>query len=372
MKKALLAIMLLLIITACSLISPATPTSDPTDTPIPVTLTDMPTPRPTRMPPTPVSSPSPASKIYEVAQKIGRAVNLGNALEAPNEGEWGVTLKEDYFVQIKDAGFDSVRIPIRFSAHAERTHPYTLESEFLARIDWAIDNALKNDLNAIIDLHHYEEIMIEPEKHRERFLGLWQQLAERYQDTPNSLYFEPLNEPNGNLEDVIWNDLLADVIAIIRETNPIRPIIVGPDNWNNLSRLEFLHLPDDDNLIVTFHYYLPFQFTHQGAEWVNDSQPWLGTTWDGSQADRFVMNTDFSQVADWAAQNNHPIFLGEFGAYNKADMDSRTRWTDAVARLAEEYGFSWAYWEFCSGFGVYDPEIATWREPLLQALLGEK
>jgi endoglucanase len=30
---------------------------------------------------------------------------------------------------------------------------------------------------------------------------------------------------------------------------------------------------------------------------------------------------------------------------------------------------SWdAYWEFCSGFGAYDPTGKEWRKPLLDAL----
>ncbi len=30
---------------------------------------------------------------------------------------------------------------------------------------------------------------------------------------------------------------------------------------------------------------------------------------------------------------------------------------------------SWAYWEFASGFGAYDPRADWWRDPLLRALL---
>ena len=41
---------------------------------------------------------------------------------------------------------------------------------------------------------------------------------------------------------------------------------------------------------------------------------------------------------------------------------------DALAREAEARGFSWAYWEFGAGFGVYDREKKEWREPLLKAL----
>ena len=67
---------------------------------------------------------------------LGRGVNLGNALNAPNEGEWGVTLKEEYFTKIKQAGFDSVRIPVRWSNHAGHAAPYAIDAKFLARVDW--------------------------------------------------------------------------------------------------------------------------------------------------------------------------------------------------------------------------------------------
>jgi aryl-phospho-beta-D-glucosidase BglC (GH1 family) len=54
----------------------------------------------------------------EANRLLGRGINLGNALEAPQEGAWGVTLKSRYFRDIKNAGFNSVRIPISWSTHA--------------------------------------------------------------------------------------------------------------------------------------------------------------------------------------------------------------------------------------------------------------
>jgi len=74
-------------------------------------------------------------------------------------------------------------------------------------------------------------------------------------------------------------------------------------------------------------------------------------------------------VADWAQRHKVRILLGEFGAYSKADMDSRVRWTEFVRSEAERHGFAWAYWEFASGFGVYDPDAKVWREDLLEALI---
>ena len=63
------------------------------------------------------------------------------------------------------------------------------------------------------------------------------------------------------------------------------------------------------------------------------------------------------------------MLMGEFGAYSKADITSRALWTDFVAREAERHGFAWAYWEFCSGFGVYDKNAKQWNEPILKALI---
>ncbi len=53
------------------------------------------------------------SDPFEMNKMLGRGINLGNALDAPSEGAWGVVLKEEYFQIIKDAGFNSIRLPIR-------------------------------------------------------------------------------------------------------------------------------------------------------------------------------------------------------------------------------------------------------------------
>jgi endoglucanase len=55
--------------------------------------------------------------------------------------------------------------------------------------------------------------------------------------------------------------------------------------------------------------------------------------------------------------------------YSKADMASRVRWTEFVRSEAERHGFAWAYWEFGSGFGIYDLDAKVWRQELLRALI---
>jgi endoglucanase len=302
---------------------------------------------------------------------LGRGINLGNALDAPREGAWGVTLKSKYFQDIKDAGFNSVRIPIRWSAHASTQLPYTIEPMFFSRVDWAVNQALSRGLVAIINVHHYQEMHTNPAEHLPRLVGLWRQIAEHYRSYPDRLYFELLNEPADRLTDDQWQDAFPKVLEVVRETNPTRIVIVGPAYWNHISHLPNLRLPEEDrHLIATFHYYSPFQFTHQGANHVPGSDAWKGKTWTGSTQDREALARDFDMAATWAAQNRRHLYLGEFGSYQAADMTSRAQWTRAVVGEARKHSFSWAYWEFCSTFGAYDPIALSWRQPLLQSLMG--
>lgn len=306
-------------------------------------------------------------------KKLGRGINLGNALEAPKEGEWGVTLKAEYFKAIKDAGFDTVRLPVRWSAHAKAEAPYTLDAKFAERVDWAVDQAIANKLNVIVNVHHYGEADADPDKHLPRLTALWEQIAPRYKDRPAALYFELLNEPHDKLTEAKWNAAVPGLLAAVRKSNPNRTVIVGPGQWNSIRALDKLELPKEDrNLIVTVHFYDPFEFTHQGASWVKDSAKWKGTKWAGTEAEQEAIRKQLEKAAAWGKAQERPIFLGEFGAFQEADMDSRARWTTFVASEAERLGFSWAYWEFCSGFGAYDPKADKWRDPLKAALVGRK
>ncbi len=306
---------------------------------------------------------------FIINQRLAKSVNFGNCLEAPSEGEWGITLEERYFQLLKDAGFSGIRLPIRWSTHAQTFAPFKIDKIFFDRIDWAVEQALDRGMAIVINMHHYEEIYVDPASHKERYLAIWRQIADHYKDYPSDLIFELLNEPTNNLTHELWNQYLAEAIAIIRPSNPYRTIMVGPGDWNSYAALPRLVLPESErNLIVTFHYYNPFRFTHQGAEWATGSDAWLGTTW-GSYADQQTLENELEQARLWARTNNRPLFMGEFGAYNKADISSRKLWTEALARQAENRAMSWGYWEFGSGFGVYNLSKNEWNTPLLKALI---
>ena len=291
-------------------------------------------------------------------------------LEAPNEGDWGLYVQKEYFALVKQAGFDFVRLPISWDAHADGAEPYTIDPEFFFRADQVVEWALAQDLKIILDFHNYDDMMSNPWGNKDRFLAIWKQLGEHFQGYPENVLFELLNEPNDQLDAALWNEDVNAALQIIRATNPTRDVIIGPTQWNSFGWISTLDVPDDPHIIATFHYYEPFQFTHQGAEWVDGSEAWLGTTWEGTEDQKAEIIHNFDSVAEWSQRHgNVRILLGEFGAYSRGPQNSRVRWTTFVRQQAEAHGFAWSYWELAAGFGVYDPDAKAWREDLLKALI---
>ena len=231
------------------------------------------------------AAPAQQLTAAQINDQLGVGVNLGNALEGPREGDWGLTLRSEFFPAIAEKGFGHVRVPIRFSAYADTAPPYTISNgvdptvrnadNLWERIDWVIANAQANGLYVILDLHHYYELADDVAGQRDRYLAIWEQIATRYADAGPLVLFELLNEPEGQFSDdpELLNTLLADALGVVRSTNPRRPVLVGPAQWNSIGALESLVLPNDPNLIVSVHFYDPFNFTHQGATWVDPVPP---------------------------------------------------------------------------------------------------
>ncbi len=328
---------------------------------------------------------------------------MGNRLDAPSEGEWGVTLDEATFEAIAAAGFDHVRIPIRFNAHAAAAAPYAIDEAFLRRVDWAVDQVERRGMAAIIDFHHYMELMESPEAHADRFVGLWKQIAEHYRGRPPQVYYELLNEPNGKLTADKWNALLLRALREVRAVDPGRKVIVDSYFWAAAKELaQTLALPAGDaNLIGSFHMYQPIVFTHQGASWMPPEFQTVGVVFPGPPAaplspapkaqsvewvaswfNRYntldaahnpsgptTLAEEFEYVHQFTEKTKVPVYLGEFGAIDKADTASRVAWTRAVrAGGREARGIPWTYWDDGKDFKLYDPKARTWNADLLGAL----
>jgi endoglucanase len=335
--------------------------------------------------------------------RLARGMNLGDALDAPTEGAWGVVLSAPDFVAVKRAGFDHVRLPIRFNAHAGTLAPYAVDPEFFDRVDWAIRQALGAGLSIVLDFHHYEELMTDPDAHRDRFLAIWRQISERYKDQPATVVFELLNEPHNALVTSNWNALLADALGVVRATNPTRTVIVEGVFWASAKSLrDTLVVPDGDpNLVGSFHMYQPMLFTHQGAPWMSAEYQTQGVVFPGppptpitpvdaahavgwargwferynrepADTNPSGINTITEQLDTaraWGDKHRLPVYMGEFGADDVADAASRAAWVKATRVEAERRGFGWAYWDDGGHFQALDRKTQEWLPYLKAALL---
>ena len=270
------------------------------------------------------------------------------------------------FRKIHDAGFSNVRIVLQVFDHLDAANK--IDPVWLKTLDTMVDAALKEDLTVVLDDHDFMKCAASVDLCRTKLTAVWSQLAPHFKDAPNKVVFELLNEPNGAITPQVWIGLSREILAVVRQTNPSRNVLIGGPFWNNLEGLPWLKLPEDDrHIIASLHYYLPRPFTHQGAAWdpVNTD---LGVAW-GTKSEYQAMEEELYIAKTWSDANGRPLYLGEFGSYDKAPMESRVKWTAAVARFAEKYGFAWAYWQFDSDFIVYDFKTNQWVGPLLDALV---
>ena len=302
------------------------------------------------------------------ADAMGAGVNILGYDPYWKDGQAG-NYTDDTFAKIKAAGFSTVRLNLfifgKSAAHLGVNG--NIDPKWLKKLDWVVAEAEKHDLNIILDEHDFEDCSeAKPQDCATLLMVTWRQLARRYMNEPNSVMFELLNEPHGNLNGEAWNQVLAQVVQVVRATNPTRNLIIGPTHYNSMDDLDQLKLPADDHIIVTFHYYKPMTFTHQGAVWAHEEN--LHDVHFGSKAELKTINDDFNTVATWANAHNRAVFLGEFGAYDKAPMADRVTYDSAVARTAEAHDFPWAYWQFSSDFLLYDFSKQSFVAPILKAL----
>ena len=334
------------------------------------------------------------------AARFKKGINLGNRLDAPNEGDWGGTIQAEDFPFIARRGFDHVRIPIRFSGHASAASPYTIDAAFFSRVDTVLNQAAAANLAVVVDMHHYDDLAANVAAHRDRFVALWTQIAARYQSRPDTVAFELLNEPYSQL-DTTWNDVMLPAIRAIRATNPRRLLIVDAVFWADPTKLSTLTLPDDANIMASIHLYEPKLFSFQGQDWMGPEYQTTGVIFPGPPA-AAINPVQAAKDAAWANQwfndyNTKPaatnpsgpatvasqialitayrqsqgrtVYNGEWGPQDGGPLDSRARLVTAVRQQCESAGVGWAIWEDPTNMSLFDSRAGTWLTAIIDALL---
>jgi endoglucanase len=213
---------------------------------------------------------------------------------------------------------------------------------------------------------------------------------------------ELMNEPP--VQPSAWQPMLEAAYAAARSHSAnLLLVLEGGDEASAgaLMAMRTAFFAKDPALLFSFHYYDPYQFTHQGASWnaaryladvpypararslddsltatealiaqsdmtelqksraYQDAQARL-EDYRASGFDAATIAHDFRQIAAWAHAQGIPdsrILLGEFGARQTAlqlvgaRAAERTQWFNDVRTAAEANGFGWAAWTYRGGGG---------------------
>ncbi len=271
----------------------------------------------------------------EAVIQMQKGINMGNTLEPPLETGWNNPEAQEYYFDLyRDAGFDCVRIPVRWDKHTAVQGPYAVDQTWMDRVEEVVDWGLSRDLFIIINAHHddwIKENYDDPDM-RARFDSIWSQISVRFRDKSEKLIFEILNEPKG-LTKSQNDDMHRRIISIIRKINPTRLIIFQGNEWGGSDELIAAEIPDDDYVIGSFHSYDPYQFGLLG-----------NGTW-GSALDFSTLEAKFISVKNWSDANQVPVFLGEFGSLRSCDYNSRMKHYKAYVDFAQKYGFAYCVWD---------------------------
>ena len=302
---------------------------------------------------------------------VGTCINMGNHLEPERESGWGgKRLEAADFVRIRAAGFDTVRIPVRWSNKTRQQPDYAIDPEWLARVTEVVDQALAADLNVILNDHKFEALHEQPQANRDKLAAIWRQVAAHFADRPvGRLWFEIENEPHHALTNDNLVATLAPALAAIRATNPDRPVVIGGSNWSGIDSLATLELPEDPNVHPTFHYYEPFDFTHQGATWAGQV-PKARTRDYGTRADAERLATDVAKLEAYIARTGLTPFMGETGSYDGGtSLAERIQYHAAVREAFAPTGIGTCAWAYTNTFPFWDREKGQWL-PGLRAAFG--
>ena len=91
-------------------------------------------------------------KATEIYPDMGLGYNIGNTMEVPkNPTDWGNPFPDAAYVKaIKDAGFNTVRIPCAWDSHASNG---TINAGWLDSVKTVVDLVIGNGMYAILNSH---------------------------------------------------------------------------------------------------------------------------------------------------------------------------------------------------------------------------
>ncbi len=207
-------------------------------------------------------------------------------LEWSNEGYMEKDLE-----MISDLGFNFVRLPIDYRTYCETGDWFQFIENELQEIDDAISWGQEYGIHVCINLHRAPGYCVNPPSDplppnedvslwenaeaQQAFTEHWAMFAERYKDVPSEdLSFNLVNEP-ANVDGPTYLNAVKGAIEAIQDITPNRIIMSDGVDWGNARVDDILEY----GVVMSPHFYNPFQLTHYKASWADGSDTWPEPQW---------------------------------------------------------------------------------------------
>lgn len=313
--------------------------------------------------------------------------NLGNTLDATGgETNWGNPKTTKSMIdKIKKAGFNTVRIPVTWDGHVGSAPNYTINQEWLNRVEEVVNYVLDNNMYAIINLHHEDSWLVTTYGAQTRTTNqltkLWQQIANRFKNYSDYLVFETMNEPRikGEYE---WTGGTSEARDVINKYNLAAVNTIRNTGGNNKKRhimipthaasaipaaVNDLVIPNNDSrIIVSVHNYSPYNFAMN----IN------GTSYWGSNSDKSSLDNEFDAIYNKFVKNGRAVVIGEFGSINKNNKSSRVTHAEYFVKSARARGLTPIWWDngFATAgqgdsYAIFNRNDLTWNCPEISKAL---
>lgn len=319
--------------------------------------------------------------------------NLGNTLDAvggigvTSENAWGNPVtKKEMILDVKEAGFNVIRIPVTWEGHMTLDGNYTVHDLWLERVKEVVDYAYEEGMYVILNTHHEEwqyPSYDNQEAGKKQLVALWTQIANYFKDYDEHLIFEGMNEPRmkgtpyewngGNQEghDVVnaWGQAFVETVRATGGNNQFRHLMItGYAASSSENALKAITLPEDDYLIVSVHAYLPYLMALDGGS-VKEFD--ASKSEDTRDIDNLMKTLDRLFVS-----KKIPVIIGEFGSRNKDNTQARMELAKYYVKAAKEYNIPCVWWDNNAyqgsgeNFGLYDRRAKQWIYPeIVEAML---
>jgi len=278
--------------------------------------------------------------------KLGRGVNISRWFRYP-----ATDSEQHYRGFVIDADLDLL-VAMGVTTVRLAVDPQYMHLQYL---DEAVARLTGRGLVVVFDYHDESRTIETGPAAVEALERAWSALAAHLAHVPpDRLLLEIFNEPVFDQNPAAWFPVRRRLASAIRAAAPLHTIVAGGPNWSSLDGLLNSEPLEDDNVLYTFHFYEPFEFTHQGAPWVRGPvRLTRNVRYPATPRQALHVGRRIASAAEWARRFSVPLWAGEFGAYPPhAPRLDRLRWLYDVRTALQHHGIGWAVWSYDESLGL--------------------